>query len=245
MEQVIAMMARSTPDKLWYLRRLNLFEGMSAEEVERVSHDLRMRSCSAKSSVLDGSSERVYMVKQGRVRLYHITENGQEVTTAVLVPGQLFGLGALFGKGGDATFAEALEDTVICDAAAQDFINMMARHPILMAKVMMAMARQMIRLESTIESIVSRPVAGRLADLVITLAEQGERSSNGAILLPAYSHEELGKMIGATRESVSRALGDWRRAGIITMQGRRIVIRKPAALRAQAGGHDAPAGGAA
>jgi CRP/FNR family transcriptional regulator, cyclic AMP receptor protein len=234
------------PDKLWYLRRLNLFEGMSTEEVERVSHDLRMRSCSAKSSVLDGSSERVYMVKQGRVRLYHITENGQEVTTAVLVPGQLFGLGALFGKGGsDATFAEALEDTVVCDAAAQDFINMMAHHPILMAKVMMAMARQMIRLESTIESIVSRPVAGRLADLVITLAEQAERGPNGTILLPPYSHEELGKMIGATRESVSRTLGDWRRAGIVSSQGRRIVIRKPAALRAEAAGHDAPTGGGA
>ena len=233
------------PDKLWYLRRLNLFEGMSAEEVERVSHDLRMRSCPAKSSVLDGSSERVYMVKQGRVRLYHISENGQEVTTAVLVPGQLFGLGALFGKGGSATFAEALEDTVICDAAAQDFINMMAHHPILMAKVMMAMARQMLRLESTIESIVSQPVAARLANLVITLAEEAERSPSGAMLVPAYSHEELGKMIGATRESVSRTIADWRRAGIITMQGRRIVIRKLAPLRAQAGGHNAPTGGGA
>ncbi len=234
------------PDKLWYLRRLNLFEGMSAEEVERVSHDLRMRSCSAKSSVLDGPSERVYMVKQGRVRLYHITESGQEVTTAVLVPGQLFGLGALFGKGaGGATFAEALEETVICDAAAQDFISMMAHHPILMAKVMMAMARQMIRLEATIESIVSRPVAGRLADLVITLSEQGEQGTNGTILLPAYSHEELGRMIGATRESVSRTLGDWRRAGIISTEGRRILIRKPAALRAQAGGHDSSTGGGA
>jgi CRP-like cAMP-binding protein len=232
------------PDKLWYLRRLNLFEGMSAEEVERVSHDLRMRSCSAKSSVLDGSGERVYMIKQGRVRLYHITESGQEVTTALLIPGQLFGLGALFGKGaGGATFAEALEDTVICDAAAQDFISMMARHPILMAKVMMAMARQMIRLESTIESIVSRPVAGRLADLVITLSEQAERSPNGTILLPPYSHEELGKMIGATRESVSRTLSDWRRAGIISTEGRRIQIRKLGALRAQAVGHDAPTAG--
>jgi CRP-like cAMP-binding protein len=232
------MTARSRPDKLWYLRRLNLFEGMTVEEVQRISHDLRMRSCSAKSSVLDGSSERVYMVKQGRVRLYHVTESGQEVTTAVLVPGQLFGLGALFGKGGDATFAEALEDTVVCDAAAQDFISMMARHPILMAKVTMAMARQMIRLEATIESIMSRPVAGRLADLVITLAEQAEGSPNGAVLLAAYSHEELGKMIGATRESVSRTLGDWRRAGIIGMQGRRILLRKPDALRAQATGHD-------
>jgi CRP-like cAMP-binding protein len=197
-----------------------------------------MRSCSAKSSVLDGSSERVYVVKQGRARLYHLGADGHEVTTSVLVPGQLFGLGALFGRGGDATFAEALEETVVCDAAAHDFINMMAHHPILMAKVMMAMARQMLRLESTIESVVSRPVAARLADLVITLAEQAEPSSNGALLVPAYSHEEPGKMIGATRESVSRTLGDWRRAGIIRMDGRRVIIQKPAALRALAARHN-------
>jgi CRP/FNR family transcriptional regulator len=227
------MIAGSMPDKLWYLRRLNLFEGMSAEEIERVSHDLRMRTCSAKSSVLDGSRERVYMVKKGRVRLYHISENGHEVTTAVLVPGQLFGLGALFGKGGSATFAEALEETVICDAAAQDFINMMAHHPILMAKVMMAMARQMLRLESTIESIVSRPVAGRLAELLLGLAENLPSGGNGKIIVPPYSHEELGKMIGATRESVTRTLSAWRRDGIIAAEGRQIVIRKRGALQAQ------------
>src|SRR5260370_38891412 len=124
------------------------------------------------------------MVKEGRVRLYHITQNGHEVTTAVLVPGQLFGLGALFGKGGDAAFAEALEDTVICDAAAQDFINMMAHHPILMAKIMMAMARQIIRLEATIDNIVSRPVASRLPDLVMDLAEDAAHSPNGHGRLP-------------------------------------------------------------
>src|SRR5260370_19056875 len=114
------MIAPSTPDKLWYLRRLNLFEGMSAEEVERVSHDLRMRSCAAKSSVLDGSSERVYMVRQGRVRLYHITENAQERTTVVLVAGKLFGPVALFGKGSDKNFSQSPEDSFACDAAAHD-----------------------------------------------------------------------------------------------------------------------------
>ncbi len=233
------------PDKLWYLRRLNLFEGMSEAEVERVSHELRMRRCEARSTVLDGSGDRIYMVKQGRVRLYHVTEDGQEITTAVLGAGQLFGLGSLFAGTGNATFAKALEDTVVCDAGAQDFISMMARHPILMAKVMMVMARQMVRLESTIESIASRPVAGRLADLIINLAEQAERSRDGAVLLPAYSHEELGKMIGATRESVSRTLGDWRRRGILSTQGRRIVIEKPAALRAETGSHDQPPRGAA
>jgi CRP-like cAMP-binding protein len=72
------------PDKVWFLRRLNLFEGMSDAEVEEVSRELKMRSCAPRQSVLTQSGDRVYLLKQGRVRLYHLTADGQDVTTAVI-----------------------------------------------------------------------------------------------------------------------------------------------------------------
>ncbi len=99
-----------------------------------------------------------------------------------------------------------------------------------MAKVMMAMAKQIFRLEETIESVVSRPVAGRLAGLVVSMLDQAESTPEGPLLRPV-SHEEMGKMIGATRESVTRTLGAWRRRGIIAMRGRRILVRKVQVLR--------------
>jgi len=218
------------PDKLWFLRRLNLFDGMTDIEVEAVSRDLRMRHCPARSTILDGTSERIYLIKEGRVRLYHLSRQGQEVTTAVLGPGQLFGLGALFGRTTEATHAEPMEDSYVCDADGQEFLQILARHPVLMAKVLMAMAKQIFRLEETIESIVSRPVAGRLAGLVVSMLDQAETTPEGP-LLRSVSHEEMGKMIGATRESVTRTLGDWRRHGIIAMRGRRILVRKVQVLR--------------
>ncbi len=218
------------PDKLWFLRRLNLFDGMTDAEVEAVSRDLRMRHCPARSTILDGTSERVYLIKEGRVRLYHLSRQGQEVTTAVLGPGQLFGLRTLFGRTTEATHAEPMEDSYVCDAGGQEFLQILARHPVLMAKVLMAMAKQIFRLEETIESIVSRPVAGRLAGLVVSMVDQAE-STPAAPLLRPVPHEEMGKMIGATRESVTRTLGDWRRHGIIAMRGRRILVRKVQVLR--------------
>ncbi len=105
------------PDKLWFLRRLNLFDGMTDIEVEAVSRDLRMRHCPARSTILDGASERIYLIKEGRVRLYNLSAQGQEVTTAVLGPGQLFGLGALFGRTTEATHAEPMEDRSATPAA--------------------------------------------------------------------------------------------------------------------------------
>jgi len=227
------------PEKLWFLRRLNLFDGMTTEEVEAISHEFRMWRCDARQSVLDSATDHLYLLKEGRVRLYSVTADGHELTTAIVLPGQLFGVGALLGSG-RATNAEALEESWICEAGAQDFLNMLARHPMLMARVLMAMALQIFRLEEALESVAYKSVAARLATLLISLVEQGEQRPEG-VVLPPYPQEEMGKMIGAARESVARVLAEWREAGIIAT-GRRTVVREVDALRRLAGGDEARTG---
>ena len=218
------------PDKVWFLRRLNLFEGMSEAEIEEISHELKMRTFAPRHSLLSDSGDRVYLLKQGRVRLYHLTPEGQEVTTAVVSPGQLFGLGAFIGGDGSATHAETMEESYVCEAGAQDFLAMLARHPLLMARVVMVMARQIFRLEQTIESMASQHVSGRLAALLLEEMVEGQKL-DGGVLLPARSQEELAKRIGTTRESVSRTLSTWRAAHIVTMRRRRIVVLSLERLR--------------
>lgn len=221
------------PDKYWYLRRLNLFDEMSDAEVERVSHEFRMWRCDAKSSCLNEATDRVYLLKAGRVRLYHLTADGRELTTAIVMPGQMFGIGSLLGNG-HATHADAVEESIICEAGAQDFMAILAKHPLLMAKVVMTMAKQIFMLEETLESIAYKSVPTRLAELLVSLIDQGEQTPEG-VALPAYPQEELGKMIGATREAVARSLGEWREIGVVST-GRRIVVTDVAGLRRLAAG---------
>jgi CRP/FNR family transcriptional regulator, cyclic AMP receptor protein len=221
------------PDKLWYLQRLNLFEEMGEAEIQAISRELRMRSCAQGAPFATGEHDRVYLLKAGRMRLYHLTEEGQEVTTAVLEPGQLFGLGALIGGDGWATHAEPIEDSVVCDASAADFVGMLARHPVLMARVLMVMARQMFRLQQRIESIASQPVSGRLAALLLEHMADGERTEGG-VLLPHVTHDDLAKIVDSSRESVSRTLARWRAEGIVESDGRRVVVVDPERLRLEA-----------
>src|SRR5258708_37516260 len=84
--------AASTPSRIWYLRRLNLFDGMSAEEIEDVGRLLHDRRCEAGEQVWDPEGDRVYMLKAGRVRLFRTSEDGQGTTTPGPPPRQLFGL---------------------------------------------------------------------------------------------------------------------------------------------------------
>src|SRR6266851_5656764 len=150
-------------DKLGFMRRLNLFEQMGEAEIEQISRELKMRHCWAHQTVFEGSPDRVYLLKAGRVRLYHLSADGEDVTTDVLEPGHLFGLSALFGSSSEDLNAEALQDSYVCEAGGQEFLAILARHPLMMAMVMMAMARQMFRLERTIESLAREPVDSRLA----------------------------------------------------------------------------------
>ncbi len=184
-------------------------------------------------SLITDGGDRVYLLKQGRVRLYHVTPGGQEVTTAVVTPGQLFGLGAFIGADGMATQAEVLEESYLCEAGAQDFLAMLARHPLLMARVLMVMARQIFRLEQTIESLASQSVPQRLAGFLLEAMAEGEMSEDG-VLLPMQSQEELAKLVGTTRETVSRRLSLWRTGRLIKMRGRRIVVLDPERLRREA-----------
>src|SRR6266702_8189067 len=79
--------------RLWFLRRLDLFEGMSEPEMERLGSLLRMRSCrGGVDVVVRPSGDRIYIVKLGRVRVLQ-----GDVAVAVLGPGQLFGTSELFG----------------------------------------------------------------------------------------------------------------------------------------------------
>src|SRR5260370_42143922 len=103
---------------------------MSEDEVEAVSRELKMTHCDV-GEQSGGRGDHVYLIKEGRVRLYMLSREGQEVTTAVLVPGQLFGLGALFGGGDEPSFAECVDACYVCEAGAQDFLAILARHPLM------------------------------------------------------------------------------------------------------------------
>src|SRR5437870_3919800 len=138
-----------TDRKLWYMQRLNLFAGLTREEIESLAGRLHDRVLDRRQLILEPESraDRIYLVKTGAVRVYQISSEGRELTTAILRPGQLLGTAALAGVSQQGAVAESLEpQTCVCDATAEEFLRMMSAHPILAAKVMVALARQALRL---------------------------------------------------------------------------------------------------
>lgn len=218
--------------KLWYLRRLNLFEGMAPVEVEAISRRLRERPCHRRDTLLDPQApgDRIYLVKSGSVRLYRLNREGRELTTAVLRPGQLFGTSSLFGTGDSQSFVEALEECYICEATAEEFLRIMVDHPLLAARMTVMLARQLLRMEQQVERLAFQEVPERLAQALVQLAED-----NGGELPPNLTHEELAKLVGTTRETVTKALSQFADRGIVEIGYRKLVILDPEGLHRAAG----------
>ena len=203
-------------DKLWFLRRLDLFEGLSETQMHRLAELMRDRACRiGEDVVVRPAGDRIYLVKKGRVT---VLDRG--VASAVLGPGQIFGTSAFFGATTTEQRVIAVEETVICEAPAGQFLAAMATHPGLAARMMTILAKQIFELERTVERTATDPVSQRLADLLLRMAKRdGTRAE-----VRALAEADLARMIGASRESVSRLVASWERSGILRGGQRRIEI---------------------
>src|SRR5260370_4414084 len=198
-------MMSATQRRLWYMQRLNLFAGLAKEEIEALAGRLHDQVWQRRQLILDPESagDRIYLVKTGAVRVYQISPEGRELTTAILRRGQLLGTAALAGTSPQAASAEELEaETCVCDATADEFLRMMSAHPMLAAKIMVTLARQALRLEQQLEQLAFQEVPVRIARALIQLAED-----NGGELPPSITHQSLAKLINSTLETGSKTLG--------------------------------------
>jgi CRP/FNR family transcriptional regulator, cyclic AMP receptor protein len=214
--------SRTIADKLWFVRRLDLFEGLTEAEMQRLAALMHDRECrTGDDIVLRPEGDRIYLVKKGRVS---VLDRG--VNAAVLGAGQIFGTSAFFGTASKDQRVVALEDAVVCDAPAAQFLAAMAVHPRLAARLMTLMARQIFELERAVERTATEPVSQRLADLLLRMAKR-----DGPVPeVRALAEADLARMIGAARESVSRLIATWEREAVLRASQRRIQILDEARL---------------
>ncbi|MBI3968859.1 MAG: Crp/Fnr family transcriptional regulator [Chloroflexi bacterium] len=218
--------------KLWFLQRLNLVVGLSEAEREAIARKLRDRVVRRGELVLgpDEPRDRIYLIKSGLIRVFRRGPTGREVTAAFLHPGQLVGTSALFAVGDRDTFARAVEESYVCEITSEDFLRLVTSYPRLAVKLMQTMARQILRLEQQVERQAVQDVRARLVQVLAELAED-----SGGQLPPRLTHQELARIAGTTRATVTKVLAELENRGLVQVGYRRLGITDLAGLRQEAG----------
>lgn len=224
-------------EKLWYLQHINIFADMTDVEMRRLAERTTMRTY-ARGRVISQPSDppdTIYLIKEGRVKLCRYSASGREQILSLLERGDIFGERSLVGASAEV-HCEAFEDTLICVLRRRDFEDLMRSKPELALRVMKVLAGRLRQAEEAIENLAFRDVPGRLAANLVRLAEAyGEPHGEGRRLALRLTHQDLAGMIGATRETVTTVLNRFRDEGLITMDGRQIVIADPDRLKAARG----------
>ncbi|WP_324669975.1 Crp/Fnr family transcriptional regulator [Geochorda subterranea] len=221
------------------LRRTGLFEGLDEGLLATIAALLRRRHYRRGMFIfLEGEPvEAVYFIESGSVKASTMDADGREHVLNVLGPGTFFPhVGFLDGGPAPAT-AQALEETTVWVMERAAFYTLLTREPQMAVQMVAVLGRHIRRLHAQLREMGMQAVQARLARVLLRLARQlGEPAPAGgrpeAVRIQVHlSHQDLAGMAATTRETVSRLLARWRRAGLIRVERGYIVVDDPARLQ--------------
>lgn len=173
----------------------------------------------------------LYLISKGKVKISHTTTEGQEVVLAILGTGDFFGELALLDDSPRSATAIALEVTETWTLHREEFMHYLTDNPEFALHVLKTLARHIRRLNTQLADIFFLDLPGRLARTLLQLAEQyGTYTTEGTVINLSLTQTDLAEMTGATRVSVNKALGRFRRNGWIHVTGRTLTVRDRKAL---------------
>lgn len=224
-----ALVATATEEskKLWYLKKIKLFAGLSFQEMRHMRRITRMETFEKGELVyLPGDpSDAVYLLKKGRVKIFKVNDDGREVLLTILEPGEIFGeVEALSGDRRE-TLVQVLEKAMVCEIQRADFDQYLQRYPHVGGRIIKLMGVRLRAIETRVGELVFKSAPARLATVLLNLSEtMGELNEQGVRLQARLTHQNLANLIGTSRETVSIMLNQFSKRGLVIQDHRHIII---------------------
>jgi len=179
--------------------------------------------------------ERLFILKEGRVQLYEVNAEGEEITLSVIEEGNIFGEMVLTGQSLKGLYVRALTPSTVVSLRREDLERLILNTPEVGLRLVRDLAERLHDSEARYADIVNKDVPARLATQILQLVDsEGVVSREGYRIPTHYTHEQLGSMIGCKRVAVTRAFRVLEEGGAAELDDRRIVVKDIEALKALA-----------
>jgi len=215
------------------LRKVPLFSDLSEGDLASFAEVTREREYPKNSVILfeDDPGDSLYIVSTGQVKVVLIGEDGREVILSVLGDGDFFGEMALIDDEPRSAHVIAMKDSQLLVLRRDDFQAQVAMHPQIALKLLRVLVQRLRRADEKIGGLVLLDVNGRVARLLLDLADE----SGGPKITRRLTHHTIAQMIGSSRETVSRAMRELVDRGLIETTRREIAIKDREGLVALTG----------
>ena len=157
------------------------------------------------------------------------------IASILLDEGEPFGEMSLVGEENRSLKAEAIEEVVLCTISKRDFLHFTNQIPELSLKVAKKVGQHRREIQNNLTDLLFKDVPTRLAGILEKLADQyGEKTEDGIKITPNFTHEEIAKLIGSTRETTTANLNQFETEGLIKKGRGEIVIKDKSGLSKKA-----------
>lgn len=168
-------------------------------------------------------SDALYIVRNGRIKIYRLSESGKEQLVRILLPGDFTGELALFSGSINEAYAAAMEETTVCTVKRAELQNLLEKYPAISLKLLAEFASRLEQSEIQTTRFANEKVETRLAlFLAECLGDQNKQTPVAEVVLP-MSKKDLASYLGSTPETLSRKLLELEAAGYIVQQTKRRI----------------------
>jgi CRP/FNR family transcriptional regulator, cyclic AMP receptor protein len=179
--------------------------------------------------------DRLYVIVDGKVKLGRASGDGRENLLAILGPGEMFGELSLFDPGPRNATATAVADSALIGLGSDELTTWVSGRPDVARHLLRALARRLRRTNEALADLVFSDVPGRVAKALLDLSERfGRPADDGLRVAHDLTQEELAQLVGASRETVNKALADFASRGWLRLEARAVVLLDIDRLRRRA-----------
>lgn len=217
-----------------FLRLVPIFSELDGPDLEKIT-GLGTIKKFKKGNVIVQEQEAgasLFIIITGKVKVIRTDEDGREVILTILSVGEFFGeMSLLDGMDRSATVV-AISKTELFVVHWKEFLDLLHEFPQIATSLLAELARRLRRADAQIKSLSLKDAAGRVANVLIMLADELGMFRKGQVEIDELPlQQDLANMAGTSRETVSRMLHQFIRDGQITLDGNKVIIHNYEAFR--------------
>jgi CRP-like cAMP-binding protein len=214
-------------NKAALLHNVDIFSGLSPELTDQLVRSLN--SISLKKNTLifgkDSEGDGLYIIRSGQVKVVLQNEEGKEIILATFQSGDFFGEMSLLDGRPRSANVFTTQNTQLLVLSRESLFQHIEQYPTTGLKILTEMSARLRRADEVIGNLVMLDAYGRVARVLIELSEQhGEVTEEGILIKERPTQQDMASMIGTTRETVSRILSDFQKRGLLSTEGKTILL---------------------
>ncbi|MCA1703970.1 MAG: Crp/Fnr family transcriptional regulator [Actinobacteria bacterium] len=220
------------------LRQTRLFRELDDLSLQKLAERATLRTYSKGQLIfhqgdLAGS---LFIIKEGSVKVFVTSEDGDEMLLVTLRPPDTFGELSLLDGSARSASAETLEQTTVLELNRATFLEVVRSSPNMPEALLVSMSAVLRRLTEQASDLVFLDLHGRVAKLLMNMAEAQGRPANGEIELDLkLTQTDIAAMVGGSRQSINQILKSFEERGYLEVRGRTMVLKQPDRLKKRAG----------